>query len=391
MNHRPISTSTLLLLATVALPLAPVWAAPKSCEKIALLKLPDTTINSATGVAEGQFPLQGGVDAPAQGPPHPIARRSAAVLLPGFCRVRLTMTPATKIEVWMPPSGWNGNFEAVGNGGKAGEISYPAMATALNAGYAAASTDTGHEGSEAETRWALGHPELVNDFAYRAIHEMTVTATKVIEAFYGTGPRFSYFNGCSTGGRQGLMEAQRYPDDYNGILSGDPVIYYTHLQAAAPFSVALLARRDPESYIPVGKLSAIEGAAVAACDAVDGVKYGLLEDPRKCSFRKDPCALLCNRSDSPTCLTTKQFETLKKIYGGFHDANGHQIYPGSMPGHETGWGFISSGDPSKPFTDNAAVGAVGFFTLFSRIPTGTFEHGTTRGACRLRMRNWRLC
>ncbi len=136
----------------------------------------------------------------------------------------------------MPASGWNGKFQAVGGGGFAGVISYGAMATALNRGYATASTDTGH--STPGGSWALGHPELVIDFGYRAIHEMTVKAKAIVEAFYGKGPRCSYFVGCSTGGRQGLMEAQRFPNDYDGIVAGAPANFWTRLPAGNLFAAA---------------------------------------------------------------------------------------------------------------------------------------------------------
>lgn len=284
--------------------------------------------------------------------------------LPAFCRVQITVSSAIKMEVWMPASDWNGNFEGVGNGGKAGSISFPAMATALKAGYATASTDTGHQGNGAQTNWAFHHPELIADFAYLAIHDMTVTAKKVIASYYGNGAAYAFFNGCSTGGRQALMEAQRYPDDYNGILSGDPVIDYTRLQAAAPFSMALRARKDPGSYIPPSKLPAINAASLAACDAIDGVRDGVIEDPLKCGFRKDPSVLLCKGADSDACLTATQLQTLKYIYAGYPAARGQVVYPGSMPGHETGWIFIAGDDPSKAFTDESAVGAVGFFKYF---------------------------
>jgi Tannase and feruloyl esterase len=364
MDHRRTSACGLALLGVLALFAVPVRTDAQSCGRIASLKLPDTSTISALAVPAGEFPLPGGLDAIAQGPPHAMGRKAGPMELPAFCRVQITVAPAIKMEVWLPESGWNGDFEGVGNGGKAGSISYPALATALKSGYATASTDTGHEGSQGDARWALGHPELVTDFAYRAIHEMTVTATKVVRAFYGRGPRYSFFNGCSTGGRQGLMEAERYPKDYNGVLTGDPVIYYTHLQAAAPFWVALLAARDPQSYIPPSKLSAINEASVAACDAMDGVKDGLIEDPRKCGFRKDPSALLCKGADSPTCLTAKQLQTLKEIYGGYQEASGQVVYPGSMPGHEEGWGFIAAANPAKPLEDNTSVGLVGFFKYF---------------------------
>ncbi|HEY3092812.1 MAG TPA: tannase/feruloyl esterase family alpha/beta hydrolase, partial [Vicinamibacterales bacterium] len=178
-------------------------AAAQSCESLASLKMPDTTVTTAALVPAGPFVANPGAAGRGGTPPT----------LPAFCRVQLTVAPQINIEVWMPASAWNGKFEGVGGGGYAGAISYGAMVTALNAGYATASTDTGHVGGDG--RFALGHPELVVDFGYRAIHEMTVKGKQVVEAFYGTSPRESYFVGCSTGGRQGLSEAQRYPDDYN--------------------------------------------------------------------------------------------------------------------------------------------------------------------------------
>ncbi len=347
------------VLATLSV-CAPAHA--RSCEELSSLKLTNARITSATTVAPGQFSVPRGLGANMQGP---FDRRSEAAKLPAFCRVQITAAPAIKTEVWMPASGWNRKFEAVGNGGKAGSISYPAMATALKDGYATASTDTGHEGSGNDTKWAFHHPELIRDFAYLAVHEMTVTAKRVIAAYYGDGPSRSFFNGCSTGGRQGLMEAQRYPYDYNGILSGDPVIDYTRLQAAH-FSIALRTRKVPGSYFPPSILPDIQKASLAACDEIDGVRDGLIEDPLKCDFRKNPSVLLCNGDRSSTCLTATQLQTLKDIYAGYRDPRGQVAYPGFMPGHEAGWGFfiLAGADPSEPFTDQSAVGAVGFFKYF---------------------------
>jgi Tannase and feruloyl esterase len=333
-----------------------------SCEGLASLALPHATITSASMVAAGGFSVPRGLGASMQGP---FGRSASAAKLPAFCRVRIVAQPTIKIEVWMPASSWNGTFEAVGNGGKAGSISYPAMATALREGYATASTDTGHEGAGNDTTWAFNHAEFIADFAYRAIHDMTVTAKAVISAYYGKGASFSFFNGCSTGGRQGLMEAQRFPADYNGILSDDPVIDYTHLQAAH-FSIALRTRKVPGSYFALDKLPAVNKASLAACDAIDGVRDGLIENPLKCNFRDDPSALLCKGAESASCLTPAQLQTLKDIYAGYRDPRGRVAYPGFMPGHETGWNLflLDGADPSQPFTDASAVGAVGFFKYF---------------------------
>jgi len=363
MNSRVGTVSAVILASVFALLGACAPAHARSCEDIASLKLPNTTIVSATEVPAGQFPVPKGPGADMQGPLR--LEGTAPAKIPAFCRVRITVAPAIKIEVWMPVSGWNGNFEGVGNGGKAGSVSYSAMATALEQGYATASTDTGHQAGENDTKWAFHHPELITDFAYLAIHDMTATATKVVASYYGKSPAFSLFNGCSTGGRQALMEAQRYPDDYNGILAGAPVIDYTHLQAAH-FAIGLRTRKVPGSYFPPSKLPEINKASLAACDTIDGVKDGILEDPLKCGFRKNPSALLCKGSETPACLTAPQLETLKDLYAGYHDPRGKLVYPGYAPGDEVNWKLftIADADPSKPFTDASAVGAVGFFKYF---------------------------
>lgn len=342
---------------TVALP-----AGARSCADLASLKLTNATVTSAAIVPADGFTVPPGPGADMQGP---LERGGHPAKLPAFCRVRITAAPAIKVEVWMPASGWNNKFEAVGNGGKAGTISYAAMATALEEGYATASTDTGHEGRGTDTKWAFHHPQLIADFAYLAVHDMTVIAKSAIGSYYGAGAKFSFFNGCSTGGRQGLMEAQRYPADYNGILSGDPVINYTHLQAAH-FSLGLRTRTVPGSYFPPGILPEINKDSVNACDAIDGVRDGLIENPLKCGFGNDPSALLCKGKEMSACLSPAQLQTLKDIYAGYRDPRGRVAYPGFMPGHEAGWNIfmLSGADPSKPFTDADAVGAIGFFKYF---------------------------
>src|SRR5437868_6527788 len=196
--------------------------AASSCESLSSLALPNTSITLAKTVAAGAFTL------PETGPAVPQFSQ-----LPTFCRVAATLTPSSdsdiKIEVWLPAQAWNGKFHAVGNGGWAGTISYGALASALQEGYATASTDTGHVGGNAS--FAIGHPEKVVDFAYRAVHEMAVKWKAIIAAFYDRAPRFSYWTGCSTGGRQALMEAQRCPDDFDGIIAGAPANKQTQLCA----------------------------------------------------------------------------------------------------------------------------------------------------------------
>jgi feruloyl esterase len=257
--------------------------------------------------------------------------------VPAFCRVVAEVSPtadsAIKLEVWMPASGWNGKYQGQGNGGFAGMIGYPALGAAIKRGYAAAGTDTGHAGGDAA--WALGHPEKVIDFGYRGIHEMTLTAKAIIEAFYADHPQHSYFASCSDGGREALMEAQRFPQDYDGILAGAPANYWTHLLLGTMW-VDQATTLDQASYIPAGKLPAIAAAVLAACDAQDGVADGILNDPRQCHF--DPATLLCKEADSNGCLTAPQVTALKKIYAGPHDSAGHQLFPGYLPGAEEGPG-----------------------------------------------------
>ena len=351
-RHALIFASTLLAMLSVAT----VEAA--TCESLADVNLPQTTITAASTVAAGDFT-----------PPGPPALASAVARfkkLPAFCRVQGVIRPSSdshiEFEVWLPSSGWNGKFLGVGNGGFAGSIRYVSlpgntgadMAAALAGGYATASTDTGHKASGFDATWALGHPEKMIDYGYRGIHETVVRAKAIIGAFYGTPPRKSYFNSCSNGGRQGLMEAQRYPEDYDGILAGAPS--YAGTRGTAAFlwnTLALMA--DPASFIPPGKLPAIEAAALKACDTSDGIKDGVVENPTKCRF--DPAVLLCQGVESDSCLTPSQIVALKKIYAGPKDSKGSQIFPGILPGAESGWASSITG--TKPGTSSSYAFGVG--------------------------------
>ncbi len=286
-SRRRFRWQWLVVLPLSALAFGSVSAA--TCEGLAGLKLPDTTITAAQSVAPGAF-------APPTGSPAPYKE------LPAFCRVAGVIKPTNdseiKFEVWMPSANWNGKFHGVGNGGFAGSISYTGLAGALARGYATASTDTGHSGGDAS--WALGHSEKIADYGYRAIHEMTEKAKLVIKAFYGDGPKRSYFASCSNGGRQALMEAQRYPNDYDGVIAGAPANAFSQILTGFAWNMQLLLN-DPASYIPAKKLKAIETAVLAACDARDGVTDGVLDDPTKCGF--DPAVLLCKGAETDECLT----------------------------------------------------------------------------------------
>ena len=206
----------------------------------------------------------------------------------------------------------------------------------MQEGYATASTDTGHKGGNA--LFAIGHPEKVVDFAYRAVHETTVAARRSITRFYDRAPRLSYWNGCSTGGRQGLMEAQKYPEDFDAIVAGAPANFQTHLHAW-DLSVAVPALKDPAAAVPAAKLAMLNKAAIDACDAKDGVKDGLINNPRACSF--DPSTLLCKESDADSCLTAPQLESVKRAYATTKTKSGEAVFPGKEPGSETGWGVLA--------------------------------------------------
>jgi feruloyl esterase len=314
-------------------------AAAATCDALVALALKDAKVTLAQVVPAGQFTPPGG--GAARGP-NPFKD------LPDFCRVAATLTPTSdsdiKVEVWLPTSGWNGKFQAVGNGGWAGVISYSAMAEAVRAGYASASTDTGHVG--ARGMFALGHPEKLIDFSWRSEHEMTVKAKELIKAFYGNAPKFSYWNGCSTGGRQGLKEAQMFPDDYDGIIAGAPAN-----RTAISLWIAHAVLKDPASYVPPTKYPLIHQAALAACDAGDGLKDGLIDDPRACRF--DPKVLACKGADTPDCLTAPQVEAVRKIYSpALNPRTGKELFASLSPGSELAWGVQAQGpDPSVPIYD----------------------------------------
>ena len=325
---------------------SPAYAAPQSCEQLARLALPHASITSAQTIAAGAF------TPPANATPWLVGDPAFYKRLPAFCRVSAVSKPSPdseiKIEVWMPASGWNGKFRGLGNGGFAGEIDWRALGLAIAQGYASAATDTGHAANAGEATWALGHPEKIVDFGYRAIHEMTAVGKATTKAFYGDTPKYTYFAACSNGGRQALMEAQRFPDDYDGILAGAPANYWTHLLTSVLWD-AQATTLDPNSYIPSSKIPAIAQAVVAACDANDGLNDGILNDPRQCHF--DPSTMLCKGADSDSCLTEPQAIALKKLYQGATDSKGSQIFPGFMPGGEEGQGgwplYITGPAPAK--------------------------------------------
>jgi len=347
-------------LSLTAILSLPLFAAP--CESLLKLSIPHGTVSTAEARPAGAF--------------TPPAGR-AINGLPAFCRVAGTLKPSSdsdiRFEVWLPAEGWNGKFQGVGNGGYAGSISYAGLADAVRNGYATASTDTGHEDATGSAEWALKHPEKVTDFGYRAIHETAVTAKSVISTFYGAGPKKSYFNSCSNGGRQALMEAQRYPADYDGIIAGAPANYWTHLLSAAAFETKTMLS-EPESYIPPAKLPAIQAAVLAQCDAIDGVKDGVIENPLACHF--DPAVLQCHGPETNACLTVHQVATLKTVYDGLKNSKGETLMPGLSPGGEAeqgGWGsWVTGPEPTK--SQMYAYGTQFFKNIVYNDPAWAFKN-----------------
>jgi feruloyl esterase len=338
------------MLSPVLFMMAGLLADASVCEKLASAALPNATISSARMVPAGPFvvPAPGGPGGPPAAPAggrgdgRGQASAAPAPILPEHCRVALILTPSSdshiEMEIWLPAANWNGKFQAVGNGGWAGTISYPALAAALAEGYATASNDTGHKGGNA--LFAIDHPEKLVDFAYRAVHEMTVMSKSIIASYYGRAPRLSYWNGCSTGGRQGLMSAQRYPEDFDAILAGAPANYQTHLHAW-DLSVAVPVLKDPAAVVPAAKLEMVNRAVLNACDARDGVTDGLLNEPRKCTF--DVATLACKSGDADNCLTAPQVASIKRTYAAAKTSAGQVVFPGKDPGSETGWVGLLSG------------------------------------------------
>jgi len=320
-----------------------------TCESLKNVSLPDTTITSAQQVPAGTFTPPDG--------------QAAIPNLPAFCRVTGTTLPSIKFEVWLPSAAsWNQKFQGVGNGGTAGIISYSALGAALLRGYATASTDTGHVSHGSfDATWALNRPDLVRDFGYRGTHVMSVNGQRITRTFYGERPRHNYFVGCSKGGQQALMEAQRYPEDYDGIIGGDPANNWVHFYSGGHLWYSLATLDDPQSYFPAGLTTVLGNAVNAQCDAIDGIKDGILNDPRQCHF--DPSVLTCKAGQDPsTCFTPKQVEAVRKIYSGVRTSRGELVYPGLLPGGEAGaggWAAWTTG--SAPFTGLHWQAASGFF------------------------------
>ena len=350
MIRRLIGGSAIALVPLAVQVAVPAASAGTACDNLAALTIPSVTIRSATPLAAGPFTPPAG---------------STAMTLPAFCRIEATARPTSdsdiRFEVWIPPAdAWNGKLEGVGNGGYSGAIGYAAMAAGLRRGYAVVSTDTGHAGDD--MKFGQGHPEKIVDWAYRSIHVMTDAAKLIVRNAQGRFADRAYFAGCSSGGHQALSEAQRYPEDYDGIIAGDPANNRIRQTFAFLYSWLATHTSDGKPIIPTAKLAVLTKSAVDACDALDGLKDGIIDDPRRCHF--DPAKLACKGTDETSCLTQPQIEAARKMYDGVKNPRtGEPIYTGWPRGSE---GFGESAiqswrqyvmDPMEPMR-------VGFFRYF---------------------------
>jgi feruloyl esterase len=322
------SMISLLFVSTLCLA---AEQSPQACQNITSVNLPSATITAAEVVGAGEFV-----------PPSAITNRETQErnrvygVLPEFCRVAITLTPSAdseiNMEIWLPANTWNGKYLAIGNGAFTGNVRYTSMINPIARGYATSSTDTGHLGNTAS--FGLGHPEKVIDFGWRAVHEMTVASKEIIAAYYTDGLEYSYWNGCSAGGRQAMKEAQRFPDDYDGIIAGAPGLDWTG-RAAASLRVAKFLETNEAARLSAEKRQLVHQAALNACDAGDGVVDGIIGNPQQCGF--DPAVLQCSNEETAACLTSEQLDTVQMLYSSpINPATGRAI-TGLLPGSELGW------------------------------------------------------
>jgi feruloyl esterase len=330
-----MNTGRLLCALILALACEPGVLQAQPCESLFKLASPAASITLAKTVEAGTF--------------APTASTDALSKLPRFCRVSVQLRPGADsdigVEIWLPMSGWNGKFLAVGSGGWGGSIAYDDMADALRRGYATSATDDGHTGRGAA--FIAGHPEKFVDFAYRAEHGMAVEAKRLIKAFYGREARYSYWNGCSGGGREGLLQAYRYPDEFDGIVAGDPANMRRNAWA---LWLAVQTFKDPAAVIPPEKYPAIHRAVLDACDADDGLRDGLIDDPPSCHV--DFKTLACKGADGPDCLTPRQVQTAQTITSPAVTTAGQVVFPRLEPGTELRWDRLAGGPrPADLFVD----------------------------------------
>jgi feruloyl esterase len=392
--------SVLLVLTVVLMPGAAVAQnapqTPAACARLASLSLANTAIALAQVTNAGAFTVPANLAGRGGGGSSALAGTLGSVpdvpgrvtanaaglglgynggrgippfsTLPAFCRVVATLKPSASsdihLEMWMPITGWNGHFRGTSPNGLGGVINYNAMSVGLTDGFAVASTDTGHQGGD--TAW-MQVPDKVTDFAGRAMHETTVVGKALTAAYYGFAPTYSYMIECGGGSAAALHEVQKYPADYNGVVIGGHAAHLTR-QIFGQLWLWAAAHPDGVAILPAAKLAVIHDAVLARCDLLDGVKDGLLENPRRCTF--DPKEIECRSGDGPDCLTGPQVEAVRKIYAGpTNPRTNEKIWSPLYRGSELDWGF---------FTDTPSPIGIATSTLRDGIlKDPTWDHRTT--------------
>lgn len=321
MVRNRLRLSALMLPAFLALNSAP--ASADSCSDLSTAQIAGATITGATSIPAGEFTT-----------PNQIGYGSVTLTVPAFCRVQLTIGTATS-EVWLPVS-WNGKLAGMGNGGELGAIIYPSIDYAILEGYVGVSSDLGHQSGSVDAGWAFNRPDLIEEFGYSATHDMTVAAKTLTQLFYGSAPVHSYFYGGSAGGRQALMEAERFPTDYDGIVSLYPGQGWTHLVSGMiEDELKLGGSGSSPAQLTYAQTLGLNRAVVAACDELDGLKDGLIEDPTKCHF--DPGQLQCVSHILANCLDAGQVAAVRALYQPLRLSSGKMVYEGLPYGSEYEW------------------------------------------------------
>ena len=287
---------------------------------------------------------------------------NATTNAPAFCEVQVTLAPVPGSRIgaiYRLPSNWNGKVLGIGGGGAAGDVTLQSASEGLARGYAVIQNDMGHQSPNA-IDWSFaikapGQPnvEAIIDFGHRATHVATVSGKEIVARFYGRAAQRSYWQGCSTGGRQGLAEVQRYPTDYDGVIAGAPV-YSSTVYSNAMLRVQAFHAR-PESNLRPEHVPLVQKAALTACDMKDGVADGILTDPRACTW--DPKELACSGAASASCLTPAQVETVRTVYAGVKTKDGKYAAMPLMRGGESDWVRRMVGTPELPRGVNAVLGA----------------------------------
>lgn len=304
---------------------------PRSCDMASFsgLALAGASVESVMPIAANSY--------------QPPGQNAPLADVPAFCLVKGSARPSSdslvNFELWVPATGWNGKLVVTGNGGYSPALRRGDMAYALRQGYAAMGGDTGHQSADPNSMtWGQGHPEKIRDWGTRSVHAITVPGKTLLATLQGRPAARAYYYGCSTGGHQGYAEVQRYPEDFDGVIAGAPGNNRVALNAE--FLWRYQANRQPRTnnlILTPAKAALITAKAVEACDALDGVKDGVMTDPRQCTAERfNVASLQCRGADAADCLTAAQVKAAQDIYAGPKNSRG-PIYPGPVVGTESTW------------------------------------------------------